>query len=538
MLAMSSFCPAMSRSIRSAMSLKARVRSASSSAFESRRPNQRRLVRIGTRAVRSPAPSRRAASVSRSTGREMRRARMAARKANSTRSNVRMVAGRVRARRRERRCAELSRVPMTAPDFGSRTGVATDHSGFGCTMRRPVRTWASSSGVKPGRSLPAETSTRPWMSRATRSSSSSSWICWTRRARAGGSRNTSATREAMWREMRPEDSCTKAPRAVQAKTTLETTATTRSTPRKWRSMRAKSRPMSVWGAGEEVAHAAHRLDEARFLGIGLELGADLRDVHVDGAVEGLRMPLERVEDLLAGQHAAGGPGEGGQELELVVGEDPPLARHRDLARGEVELELADPQPRGWMRGGRAPQESADAGEELPWIERLGEIVVGAHLEPHHLVHIFALGGEHDHGQGGTVGEGADPAAYLEAVHAGEHDVEEHDVGPALVEDGETPRAVARQGHVDLVLAQVFRHEGAEAGIVVDQQGGGAARHGSYRITPPPIQCVARVKKCKGGPARVLARDGPAQYYLTGYKSMATVTLLRSRPRPHHVARHP
>src|SRR5215472_11994116 len=282
-------------------------------------------------------------------------------------------------------------------------------------------------------------------------------------------------------------------------------------------MRAKSRPMSVRGAGEEVAHAAYRLDEARFLGVGLELGADLRDVHVDGAVEGLRMPLERVEDLLAGQHAAGGPGEGGQELELVVGEDPSLTRHRHLARGEVELELADAQPRGWMRGGRAPQESADAGEELPWIEGLSEIVVGAHLEPHHLVHIFALGGEHDHGQGGTVGEGADSAAHLEAVHAGEHDIEEHDVGPALVEGGETARAVARQRHVDLVLAEVFRHEGAEAGVVIDQEGGGAARHGSYRITPPPIQCVARVKKCKGGPPGTLARDRPAQYYLTGYK---------------------
>src|SRR5215467_5886885 len=120
-------------------------------------------------------------------------------------------------------------------------------------------------------------------------------------------------------------------------------------------MRAKSRPMSVRGAGEEVAHAAYRLDEARFLGVGLELGADLRDVHVDGA--------------------AGGPGEGGQELELVVGEDPSLTRHRHLARGEVELELADAQPRGWMRGGRAPQESADAGEELPWIEGLSEIIV-------------------------------------------------------------------------------------------------------------------------------------------------------------------
>src|SRR5215831_17274154 len=125
---------------------------------------------------------------------------------------------------------------------------------------------------------------------------------------------------------------------------------------------------------------------------------------------------------------------------------------RDSTRPAARARVARSSNSWWMRGGRAPQESADAGEELPWIERLGEIVVGAHLEPHHLVHIFALGGEHDHGQGGAVGEGADPAAYLEAVHAGEHDVEEHDVGPALVEDGETPRAVARQGHVDLVLA--------------------------------------------------------------------------------------
>src|SRR5262249_20097175 len=40
------------------------------------------------------------------------------------------------------------------------------------------------------------------------------------------------------------------------------------------------------------------------------------------------------------------------------------------------------------------------------------------------------------------------------------------------------------------------------------------------------------------PAAVLACAAPARYYLTGYKVMATVTLLRSRPRVHRAVRHP
>src|SRR4029453_11029789 len=94
--------------------------------------------------------------------------------------------------------------------------------------------------------------------------------------------------------------------------------------------------MSVGGAREEVAHPPHGFDEARLLWIRLELGADLGDMHVDGAIEGFGVSLERVEDLLAREDAPGGPGQGSQELELVVGEHAALARHRDLARGEVD----------------------------------------------------------------------------------------------------------------------------------------------------------------------------------------------------------
>src|SRR5262249_1399504 len=139
-------------------------------------------------------------------------------------------------------------------------------------------------------------------------------------------------------------------------------------------MRAKSRPISVRSAGEQVANPSYGLDEAGFLGIGLELGADLRDVDVDGAVESLRMALQRVEDLFPGEDAASGPGQGGQQLELVMGEHAPLARDRHLARGEVELELAHAEPCRRVRGHGATQEGANASEEFAGIEGLGEIV--------------------------------------------------------------------------------------------------------------------------------------------------------------------
>src|SRR6478672_8261398 len=114
--------------------------------------------------------------------------------------------------------------------------------------------------------------------------------------------------------------------------------------------------MSVGGAREEIAHAPHGLDEARLLGIRLELGADLGDVNVDGAIEGVGVSLERIEDLLPRKDAPGGPGQGGQELELVVGEHTALARHRDLARGEVELDLAHAETGGGLGGRGATEE--------------------------------------------------------------------------------------------------------------------------------------------------------------------------------------
>jgi hypothetical protein len=104
-------------------------------------------------------------------------------------------------------------------------------------------------------------------------------------------------------------------------------------------------------------------------------------------------------------------------------------------------EAVELQPhRGSGCGGRAPaQHGLHAGHELARLEGLGHVVVGAQLQPDHAVHHLAAGGEHDQGD---VAGAADGAAQLEAVHLGQHDVEDGGVEPTLLPAGPDPRWVA------------------------------------------------------------------------------------------------
>src|SRR5689334_18365939 len=73
---------------------------------------------------------------------------------------------------------------------------------------------------------------------------------------------------------------------------------------------------------EHVTAGPHRLDQAGFLRIGLDLAADAADQHVDGALERSGVaPLGQVEQAVARQNAARPFAEGAQQVEL-------RARHR------------------------------------------------------------------------------------------------------------------------------------------------------------------------------------------------------------------
>ena len=91
----------------------------------------------------------------------------------------------------------------------------------------------------------------------------------------------------------------------------------------------------------------------------------------------------------------------------------------------------------------AAQLGADAAEQLAHREGLGDVVVGADLEPDHLVDLGVLGGEDDDRHGAAR---AHVAADVEAARPRHHDVEDQQVeGDAVAEQRRRPRRRRRRG---------------------------------------------------------------------------------------------
>ena len=130
------------------------------------------------------------------------------------------------------------------------------------------------------------------------------------------------------------------------------------------------------------------------------------------------------------EHGAGPGGEAGEEVELgrrqvhlVVADRHPPLRAVDLAGRRRDRR----RPGAAVGAGRAldpPQQHPDPGHELARRERLGHVVVGADAEPDEQVGLVVAGGEHQHRAPG--GRPAAPA-HLEAVEAGQHQVEHDEV---------------------------------------------------------------------------------------------------------------
>src|SRR4029079_16270982 len=100
-------------------------------------------------------------------------------------------------------------------------------------------------------------------------------------------------------------------------------------------------------------------------------------------------------------------------------------RPGDLVAGDVDGEVADVQV---FRGGHleAAYPRADAGDQLLGLERLGDVVVGPGLEAADHVDGVAAGRQHHDGDAGL---GPDLPADVDAVLAGQHQVEQDHVGP-------------------------------------------------------------------------------------------------------------
>src|SRR5207237_5287803 len=92
--------------------------------------------------------------------------------------------------------------------------------------------------------------------------------------------------------------------------------------------------------GELVADTVHRQDVARIAGVGLDLAADVLDVRVNRALEGLDgVSAHRVEELRAREHASRMPRERRQQLKLrrrqLHGRTAPIPFHSLPVNGYV-----------------------------------------------------------------------------------------------------------------------------------------------------------------------------------------------------------
>ena len=77
-------------------------------------------------------------------------------------------------------------------------------------------------------------------------------------------------------------------------------------------------------------------------------------------------------------------------------------------------------------------QAAHAREQRGIVDRLGEEIVGAGIEPRDAVGRLVERGDHHDRHMGGLGIGLDAAADFEAVHARHHDVEQDDVGLVLL----------------------------------------------------------------------------------------------------------
>ena len=110
-----------------------------------------------------------------------------------------------------------------------------------------------------------------------------------------------------------------------------------------------------------------------------------------------------------------------QQLELLVRQLHLAPVHGDQPRAQVHPHAVD------LERLRHPaaQQRADPGQQLGQPERLGHVVVGARVQADDEVDLVGAGGQHQHGQLGAVG--AQAPADLQAVHAGQPEVEHEQV---------------------------------------------------------------------------------------------------------------
>jgi hypothetical protein len=187
-------------------------------------------------------------------------------------------------------------------------------------------------------------------------------------------------------------------------------------------------------------------------------------------------PPDLLKELGTGKGAAGVPGQRDEQIILGGREGERHAVEGGLVAGLVNLERAEherlglPECRGRFAPlsatARAAQHGAHTGDQFARRERLGQVVVGAHLQPDHAVDLLSAGGEHEHV---GVGKGAQLATDLQPIESGKHQIEHQQVRVVGPDQLKRLRPIGGLQHSEACLREIALQQLAQSLLVIDYQ---------------------------------------------------------------------
>ena len=186
-------------------------------------------------------------------------------------------------------------------------------------------------------------------------------------------------------------------------------------------------------------------------------------------------------------------GEHLEQIELARRERLLVARGRidQHALFQVEHAPAHAHARTGARGraGGAAQHALHAGEQLARLERLGDVVVGAGLEPDHPVHGVGRGRHHDDADAARAL--AQPAREDEAVLARQADVEQHQRRQLALQQLAQGGAAVGAADAEVLLAKVVDQQLPLRRLILDHDNMRTMVHSAESPVPvspalPPI----------------------------------------------------
>ena len=253
---------------------------------------------------------------------------------------------------------------------------------------------------------------------------------------------------------------------------------------------------------------AELLDGDERLGQEGQLLAQPPHVDVDGArAAGVGVVPHVGQQQVARQHPAAMLQQVLEQQELLGGEPHVLAVGLDDVPIDVDAERAvGERAARRCRALRPAQQRPHAGHDFARAEGLGDVVVGAELQPDDAVRLLGLGGEHDHRHGGGRRIGAHRPAHVEAVHARQHHVEDHQIGRRAAQPRQ--HVASRVGDVDGVggFFEVVADQRRDVGVVLGHED---AAHAAESIRCGRVTAGRCRRGVVAGAARRPATAAPA-----------------------------